>query len=353
MPKEFTYGPEPADAPPLPPPEGPLTEIVTRTIVRHPNDHRDRSLLERASETITAGVEDPLNNLDLQLALDLCYELHYQSFRGVDPGWEWDPQLLEIRFRMESVLLDALSAAVSKRPDPPGGTVTEQLESLAPPVSVLRLNRFVELDCDLPQLRELLIHRSSERLKRPDTLLWSIPRLRGDARDALVTIAENERPFQDQLTESMRPLGLDGRVGAYRDLLPASTLAVLNLSSLFGLRRQGRGAMAGQLAMQQVLSARDNRACARAVARLEHGSEGQAFWAESAGSGQAMARVALEGLAGRLAADEPRLTEGIMFGARSFLVTQAGSAEWILEHWRDDESSLLEESLGFDGNQAR
>ena len=29
--------------------------------------------------------------LDLQLALYMCYELHYRGFSGVDPTWEWNP----------------------------------------------------------------------------------------------------------------------------------------------------------------------------------------------------------------------------------------------------------------------
>jgi hypothetical protein len=345
MPKRFAYGPEASEAPPLPPPEGPLTEIITRTIVRHPTDHRDRSLLESATRIVAAGVDEPLDNLDLQLALDLCYELHYQSFRGVDPEWEWDPQLLEIRFQLETVLVGALSAKASLPPDPSGTTVTEQLDATVVPESIDRLNRFVALDCDLPQLRELLIHRSSERLRRSDAFFWSIPRLQGDARDALVEIAQNEEPLRAQLIAGMRSLGLDSRAGAYRDLLPATTLAVLNLSSLFGLRRQGRGAMAGQLAMQQTVGARDDRACARAVARLGPDANGSSFWVDSPGMATEVRR-----LVSHLATDEPALAESILFGARAFLLTQAACADWILERWQLNQSSLIEESLGFGGS---
>ncbi|WP_435792280.1 hypothetical protein [Actinacidiphila glaucinigra] len=45
-----------------------------------------------------AAVEDadPFGE-DLQLALHVCYELHYRGFAGVHPGWEWDPGLLVLR----------------------------------------------------------------------------------------------------------------------------------------------------------------------------------------------------------------------------------------------------------------
>jgi hypothetical protein len=60
----------------------------------------------------TAGA-DPLGE-DVQLALHLCYELHYQGFARVDPDWEWDPDLL--RAAMERGFLATL------RGNTPGGT---------------------------------------------------------------------------------------------------------------------------------------------------------------------------------------------------------------------------------------
>jgi len=306
-------------------------------------------MLENATAAITLGINDPLGNLDLQLALDLCYELHFQSFRGVDPAWEWDSQLLEIRSRMESVLLDALAAEISKQPGGLPGTVTEQLRTLTAPDPVQRLARFVERDCDLSQLRELLIHRSAERLKQPDVWLWSVPRLRGRTKEALARIEEDERPRLHLLARIMRSLGLDDRVGAYRDLLPASTLASVNISSLFGLRRQGRSAIVGQLAMRQVLGGPDDRACSRAIRRLGVDTEAGAFHTDSSTSAPAAEQLAAEDLADRLVAGEPKLIEGVLFGARSMLVTRTRCSEWILSRWREGESSLIEESLGFHG----
>ena len=50
---------------------------------------------------------DPYS-LDLQLALYLCYELHYRGLEGVDAAWEWNPTLLSLRGGLEHQFLDAI-----------------------------------------------------------------------------------------------------------------------------------------------------------------------------------------------------------------------------------------------------
>lgn len=49
---------------------------------------------------------DPYGD-DLQLALDICYELHYRGFADVDPALEWDPDLLHTRRALEDIFLAA------------------------------------------------------------------------------------------------------------------------------------------------------------------------------------------------------------------------------------------------------
>lgn len=50
---------------------------------------------------------DPFGD-DLQLALYLCYELHYRGFADVDPDLEWDPELLRCRAALEWPFLESL-----------------------------------------------------------------------------------------------------------------------------------------------------------------------------------------------------------------------------------------------------
>ena len=55
---------------------------------------------------ITASVRDSdPYGLDLQLALFMCYELHYRGFAGVDATWEWNPALLHLRAELEHAFL--------------------------------------------------------------------------------------------------------------------------------------------------------------------------------------------------------------------------------------------------------
>src|SRR3712207_67859 len=65
--------------------------------------------------------DDPFADEDLQLALYLCYELHYSGFDGVHPEWEWEPARLRLRRRLERIfeesLLDTVGPPVGG-PDP-------------------------------------------------------------------------------------------------------------------------------------------------------------------------------------------------------------------------------------------
>ena len=64
---------------------------------------------------------------------------------------------------------------------------------------------------------------------------------------------------------TMDVLGLDAGYGAYLDLIPGTTLATVNLVSLFGLHRKWRGALLGHLALRDVLGGPDGPLRARAA----------------------------------------------------------------------------------------
>src|SRR3954469_23411477 len=84
-----TIRPGTARTMPLPEPVGPLTAALFESL---PGDPGDDLAAAPAPST-----EDPIADLDLQLALYVCYELHYASFDGVDERWEWSPSLLAFR----------------------------------------------------------------------------------------------------------------------------------------------------------------------------------------------------------------------------------------------------------------
>src|SRR3954462_1416082 len=234
--------------PDLPAARGATSEALLAALVRPPHPLAPVALPQ-------AG--DPLADEDLQLALYLCYELHYRGLPGVDERWEWEPGLLAWRGRLERTFEDALRPAVSA-PAPPAapGTMDLALRALADSDDAPALSRILETQGTLAHVREFLAHRSTYQLKEADPHSWAIARLSGAPKAALVEIQADEygggRPervpaelFRVALTE----LGLHGRYGAYVDALPGVTLATVNLMSLFGLHRRLRGALVGHLAL--------------------------------------------------------------------------------------------------------
>src|SRR3954471_8627081 len=75
----------------LPEPRGDLSALVIGRL---------GPALRQGPPHLPAGPDDPLADEDLQLALYVCYELHYRGFDGVDPEWEWEPSLLRLRRRL-------------------------------------------------------------------------------------------------------------------------------------------------------------------------------------------------------------------------------------------------------------
>jgi hypothetical protein len=348
--EELSSEREAAGSPPLPPPQGPLSDIVTRALVRRTSGHRDHLMREAVAEVLDGGIDDPIGDHDLQLALNLCLSLHYLSFREVDPAWEWDPGLIELRTWMETRFMDGVHEEVEPSEGELGAeSVARILYSLEAGPSSRALEAFVERNCCAGQMAELMIHGSAERLRRTDSYLWSIPRLNGRVRETLADVLREDFPRNPKFEQTMRAFGLDDRTGAYLDLFPAATLATSNLPAMFALRRRGRGAMVGHLAAQKVLGPEADRAVARGLDRLGLDLEDAGYHEESAVAGEAMVDVAVCELAGRLAVDEPHLGPDIVFGARAYVAVQERFAEWIMRHWNDGRSSLLQEQAGFAG----
>ncbi len=210
---------------------------------------------------------DPLADEDLQLALYLCYELHYRGLPGVDERWEWSPALLAVRAALEARFEAALRAAVGPvaAPDAPE-EMDLALRAVAAADTAPSVSRFVEREAGLDQVLEFLVHRSAYQLKEADPHSWAIPRLSGPPKAALVEIQADEygggraeRMHAQLFADAMAAAGLDPTYGAYLERLPAVTLATVNLMSLCGLHRRLRGAIVGHLALFEMSSSIPNR----------------------------------------------------------------------------------------------
>ncbi|PLS75326.1 MAG: iron-containing redox enzyme family protein [Actinobacteria bacterium] len=288
---------------------------------------------------------------DLQLALYVCYELHYRSFAGVDEGWEWHPDLLRFRAELEVVFERGVRAVVAAgaplRPRA-ADDVEHQLWSLASGGKGPSLSAYVAAQATLEQVRELAVHRSAYQLKEADPHTWAIPRLAGGAKAAMVEIQADEygggreaEMHASLFAVTMAELGLDNSYGAYLDWLPGFTLATVNLISLFGLHRRLRGALVGHLAIFEMTSVVSMGRYSAALARLGVGEAGRRFYDVHVLADAHHEHVAAHDMAGRLAVDEPALVADILFGAMAVTAVEARFTSAILDRWARNEPSLL------------
>jgi hypothetical protein len=326
-------------APALPRPRGPRSQFVL--------DHLRRGRPLHAP--LPAAVDDPLDGDDTQLALYACYELHYRSFAGVDDRWEWDPGLLAVRRVLEDEFVGRLHdelgpEPVVRRPR----DVVDVLPRIIAEADGPSLSAHMERDGTLGELREFAVHRSAYQLKEADPHTWAIPRVRGEAKAALVAIQDDEygagvdAAMHYQLfAGTMRALGLDDRYGAYLDLLPGSTLATVNLVSMFGLHRRWRGALVGHLAVFEMTSVTPMGRYSRALDRLGFGPDARRFYDVHVVADAEHEVIALQRMVAGLVDDEPGLADDVVFGARAVMDIEARFATAMLDAWARGGTALL------------
>lgn len=247
---------DPRASPRLPAPRGPVSQALVAALRQKPDTCAE-------SFDDLPLVDDPLTGEDVPLALYTLYELHYRGYAGVDDAWEWAPNALRLRTRLEDAFLSRLEDVVAFEfgVDPIRvGDVAPELRSLADAEGP-SLSTFLATEGTVEQLREFAIHRSLYSLKEADPHSWAIPRLHGATKAALITIQNDEygsgraHDMHSALfADAMDTFGLDSRYGAYLDLVPGEVLSTVNLMSFFGLHRRWRGAIIGHLALFEMCS---------------------------------------------------------------------------------------------------
>jgi heme oxygenase-like protein len=312
-------------------------------------DHLVEDVHELTSMALR-DVSDPLTDDDLQLALYLCYELHYRGLPGVDARWEWEPSLLALRREWEAAFEDALVAAVGV--PVADGTVWSEMDvalrAIVEADDGPSLSRHLERHGTLEQVLEFLVHRSAYQLKEADPHSWAIPRLSGAPKAALVEVQADEygsgrpdRIHAELFAKTMDEVGLDRTYGAYLDVLPGVTLATVNLMSLLGLHRRWRGAIVGHLAAFEMTSSIPNRRYGDALRRLGLDGAATDFFDEHVAADAVHENVAAVDLAGGLARTEPALTADVLWGARALIDVEGRWARHLLAAWESGRSSLL------------
>jgi len=321
----------------LPPGRGPVSSALMRRL-------RGRGRLD--ADLVADEVSRRVNVLaddDLQLALAVAYELHYRGFDDADPRAEWSPEVLESRAVIEEAHEAALRAAVSAAPE--RESVATRLTDLVNADRGLSLSRLMASDPSLDKFRCLVAQRSIYHLKEADPHSWTIPRIGGPAKAALIEIQADEygggryRAMHSTLfSRLMRELGLDDTYGAYWPQATAPTLATVNTMSMFGLHRRLRGASLGHLAVLEMTSSIPNRQYERALRRLDFDAAAAEFYAVHVQADSVHEQVAAFDMCGNFVKDEPAESDAVLFGAAACLLVEGLFAESIARSWKTDEA---------------
>jgi hypothetical protein len=328
---------------------GPLSEVVVGLLCSSPVGEgvlRPEEI-EACLESLVDEIADPLADDDLQLALYLCYELHYRAFPGVHPAWEWSPTLLTARGMIELAFFGTLEDEISGFDPVDPAAVGDALFQLERDDDGAPLSRYLEVQAGLDEVREFVAHRSLYQLKEADPHSWAIPRIAGAAKTALLEVQGDEYGSGDPLrmhsrlfAKTMRELGLEDAENAYLSHVPGETLATVNLMSGLGLHRSRRGAIIGHLAMFEMTSPQPNRRYGNALRRLGFGAEATDFFDEHVEADAVHENIAAYDLAGGLARHEPQLADDILFGARALLHLEDRFGRRLLDAWEEGDSSL-------------
>jgi Iron-containing redox enzyme len=325
----------------LPPARGPITAELFARLAGPPGGLEPPPVTPPPARVLEDG--------DFQLALFVCYELHYRGFDDVDDRWEWQPSLLAARQELERCFTSALALAVPRPRAVPPRLVPHALAELVAEedASGPSLAAHLQREADMERFREFVVHRSIYHLKEADPHTWGIPRLHGGPKAALVEVQADEygggraqRMHAELFRATMTGLGLDDSYGAYLPRVPGVTLAISNLMSLFGLHRRWRGALAGHLAALEMTSSLPNRRYALALRRLGGDAATTRFYEEHVQADAVHEQVAAHNLCAGLAAQEPSLSGDILYGAACAMAVERRWAEQVMERWQRGVSSL-------------
>ncbi|GBG35972.1 hypothetical protein NJB14197_30060 [Mycobacterium montefiorense] len=293
----------------------------------------------------SVGDSDPYG-LDLQLALCMCYELHYRGFAGVDPTWEWNPDLLRLRAELERAFLAGVRRDVG--PIEPGRTSAAEMAAISvEPGDGTGPSYYLRDSGTWQQMREYFVHRSMYHLKEGDPHAWAIPRLTGGAKAAFVAVEFDEygaglghRIHQQLFADLLTAADLDSTYLGYLDDVPAEALAVVNLMSLFGLHRWLRGAAIGHFTATEITSSPGSRRMAQALERMGAPPACVGFYREHVEADAVHEQVVRIDVVGDLVAREPKLDRDIVFGMRAFTAVEDRLADKIMESWTQGRTSL-------------
>jgi hypothetical protein len=327
----------------LPEVRGPRSEAVRRALV-------DGSIPDPPE-----APADPLVDDDLHLALHVLEDLAYRVPPGIDAALIHRPDVVAFQATLRQQFWDAV-VADSAGHDADRWTALAVDEGAKAAVAAMledfdgpSLSSYVEEDGTVDQLRELLVHRSAYQLREADPHTYGIPRLTaGDRKAAYVEIQFDEygdgepgASHAELFARAMAGTGLDHHHGAYRDRLPGSTLATVNLLDLFASRSDLTAQLVGHLALFETTSVVPMGRYARAISRLGFGDDVRGFYDVHVVADEHHGQLARDVLLG----DDPDGAgldpSALAQGAHTLLLAEDRFARSVLAAWAGGGSSLL------------
>jgi hypothetical protein len=313
----------------LPPARGPISGWLISRLEGHRNP---------TPASVPCDQRAPWAGGDLQLALWCCYELSYRGFESVPAEAEWDPDILAFRAKLEQPCSDWLQATWWPRAT--NEPVSTQLRRMVDTDDGPPLAAYLHRHASLAQFTEFVANRSVYQLKEADPHSFGIPRLDGAAKAALVEIQADEygggrpeRMHAEMFRTTMRWLRLDDSYGYYVPEVPAVTLALSNVMSLFALHRRWIGALLGHLAALELTSTSPNRRYAAGATRLGATTDQSRYFTEHVEADAVHEQIAAHDLCDSYAADHPEATPDILFGAACSLGMDNLFATHLLSNW--------------------
>lgn len=280
------------------------------------------------------------------MALYVCYELHYRGFARVDPRWEWNPELLAVRSQLEDAFLEAVRRDVGDI-GADENAAAEMDTLCVEPVDGNGPSYHLRDEGTWEQMREYFVHRSIYHLKEGDPHAFVIPRLTGQAKASFVAIEYDEYGggrgdlvHQRLFADLMNAADLDSSYLGYLDAVPAESLAVVNLMSLFGLHRELRGAAIGDFASTEITSPPGSRRMVEALRRMAAPQACIRFYSEHVEADAVHEQVVRTDVVGEMVANEPQLDRDVVFGIRAKDLVEDRLAAHLMDCWTSGRSSL-------------
>ncbi|ALR11798.1 hypothetical protein BST43_13500 [Mycobacteroides saopaulense] len=325
--------------PRLPQPRGPLSTVVIDLLAEQP----PASHADDIEDLLAAA--DPYG-LDLQLALYVCYELHYRGFAGVDAQWEWDAGLLRLRRLMEQDMLTRLEHDAGQDSHEYG--IAAELDALIwGREDDSNLSAYLSDHASWEQMQEYFAHRSLYHLKEADPQAWVIPRLCGQVKASFMAIEFDEfggghgnRLHQQLFADLLEAAGMNPAYLGYLDRAAAESLAAVNVMSLFGLHRALRGAAVGHFAATEITSPPGSRQMVRGLQRLSAPSECIDFYQEHVEADAVHEEVVRSDVVTGLVETDPGVSGQIVFGMRVFRLMEHRLADHLMSSWALGRTSL-------------